>query len=223
MINFVLKIQDNETLRRIYHITASFIQLIPYYIMEEFYIEQNDLNVSLEKENVEIAILTRDDMELLGNREESNQTTEEFIHLLDSGCLCLAVKYKGEISAYSWCDMKYLRYKGRIVELKANEAYLFNARTYKAFRGKNLAPYLRNELYKLLNQRGIERFFSITLWSNTASMKFKEKLGAKPRELFLYIGLFRICHMHFLIRKYVYSISNETEPDLIFHKKANQL
>lgn len=202
MINFVLKIQENETLRRIYHITASFIQLIPYYIMEEFYIDQNNLNVSLEKKDVEITILTYDDMELLGNHEESNQTTEELIQLLDSGCLCWAIKHKGEISAYSWFDLKYLRYKGRIVELKAAEAYLFNARTYKKFRGKNLAPYLRNELYKLLNQRGIERFFSITLWSNTASMKFKEKLGAKPIGLFLYVGLFRIFHMHFRIRRY---------------------
>ncbi|MGO9136263.1 MAG: GNAT family N-acetyltransferase [Syntrophales bacterium] len=199
MINVVLKIQENLTLLRIYRVLSSVIQLIPYYITEEFYIEQQKLNVSLEEDS-KISILTRDDMELLGNHEESEATTKELIHLLDSGCLCLAVKYKDEIAAYSWCDPNYVRYKGRIVALKRNEAYLFQARTYKAFRGKNLAPYVRNELCKLLKQRGVERFFSITLWSNTAAMKFKQKLGAKPIELFLYVALFRKFKMHFRLR-----------------------
>ena len=200
MINFVLKIQENQTLRRIYRTVSSLIQLIPYYIMEEFYIDQQKLNVPLEKEDLEIGILTRDDMELLGNHEESPVTTQELIRLLEGGCLCLAVRYKGEIAAYSWCDIKYLSYKGRIVALKRNEAYLFDARTYKAFRGKNLAPYVRYELCKLLNKQGIERFFSMTIWSNTASMKFKQKLGAKPITLFLYVGLLRKYHLHFRLR-----------------------
>jgi hypothetical protein len=200
MINIVLKIQENKTLLRIYRTVSSLIQLIPYYIMEEFYDDQKKLNVPLGKEDTEIGILTRDDMELLGNHEESNETTEELIRLLEGGCLCLAVRYKGEITAYSWCDLNHLRYKGRIVALKRNEAYLFNARTYKAFRGKNLAPYVRYELCRLLNDRGIKKFISITLWSNTASTKFKQKLDAKPLELFLYIGFFRKFHMHFRLR-----------------------
>lgn len=200
MINFVLKIQENQTLLRIYRTVSSLIQLIPYYIMEEFYDDQKNLNVVLGKEDTEIGILTRDDMEILGNQEESSETTKELIQWIEGGCLCLAIRYKGEIAAYSWCDLNYLSYKGRIVALKRNEAYLFDARTYKAFRGKNLAPYVRYELCKLLNKRGIEKFFSITLWSNTASMKFKQKLGAKPIELFLYIGFFRKFHLHFRLR-----------------------
>jgi RimJ/RimL family protein N-acetyltransferase len=200
MINFVLKIQENPALMRIYHVVSSLIQLIPYYIMEEFYSDQKKVNVTLGKEDSEIGILARDDMELLGNNEESNVTTEELIRWLEAGCLCLAVRYKGEIVAYSWCDFNYLSYKGRTVALKQNEAYLFSARTYKAFRGRNLAPYVRYELCKLLKKRGVERLYSITLWSNTASAKFKQKLGAKPRELFLYVGLLRKFHMHFRLR-----------------------
>jgi RimJ/RimL family protein N-acetyltransferase len=168
--------------------------------MEEFYDDQQNLNIPLAKEDSEISILTRDDMALLGNNKESNVTTQELIRLLEGGCLGLAFRYKGKIAAYSWCDLNYINFKGRIVALKPNEACLFDARTYKAFRGKNLAPYVRHELCRLLNKRGIDRFFSITLWSNTASMKFKQKLGAKPIELFLYVGLFRKFHMHFRLR-----------------------
>jgi hypothetical protein len=200
MINFVLKIQENPTLMKIYHTASSLIQVIPYYIYHEFYSDQNILNVPFGKEDSEIGILTHDDMYLIGNHEESNMTAEEFIGWLEAGRICLAFKYKGEIAAYSWCDLNCLQYKGRKIALKQNEACLFNARTYKAFRGKNLAPYVRNEFCKLLQQRGINRFLSITLWSNTASIRFKQKLGARPTQLFLYIGLLRKFHIHLRLK-----------------------
>jgi len=202
MINFVLKIQENPTLMRIYHIVSSLIQLIPYYIIEEYFHDQKKLNVPFKKEDSEIGILTREDMELLGNHEENNIKTEELIRWLEDGRLCVAFRYKGNIASYSWCDLNYLQYKGRTVALKQNEAFLFHARTYKTFRGKNLAPCVRNELCKLLKQRGIDRFLSMTIWSNTASMKFKQKLGARPIELFLYVGLFRKFHIHFRLKKW---------------------
>ena len=200
MINFVLKIQENPTLKKIYHTASSLIQVIPYYIYDEFYSDQNILKVPFEKEDSEISILTHEDMYRLGNHLESDVTAEESIAWLDAGRICLAFKYKGEIAAYSWCDLNFLNYKGRTVALKPNEAYLFNARTYKSFRGKNIAPYVRNELFKLLKQRGINRFLSITLWSNTASIRFKQKLGGRPTQLFLYVGLFRKFHLHFRLR-----------------------
>jgi hypothetical protein len=200
MRNIVLIIQENKTLLRIYRAISSWVELIPYYLMEEYYIDQQNWISPLEREDTQIVILTRDDMEPLGNHEENNETTQKLIRLLEGGCLCLAVRYKGEIAAYSWCDPNYLRYKGRTVALKRNEAYLFDARTYRAFRGNNLAPYVRQELCKLLKERGIEKFFSISLWSNTASMKFKQKLGAKPIELFLYVGFLRKYHLHLRLR-----------------------
>ena len=200
MINFVLKIQENKTLFRAYHAVSSLVQVIPYYIMEEFFNDQDELNIIPGIEDFVIAVLTHDDMAYLGNHEESSATTEQYHRMMDNGCLCVAAKHRGEIAAYSWADQYHLSYKGKTIALKQNEAYLFDARTYKAFRGKNLAPYVRNELYKLLKQKGIDRFLSVTLWSNTASMKFKQKLGAKPIELFLYVGLFRKFHMHFRLR-----------------------
>ncbi len=200
MINFVLKIQENKTLFSAYRAVSSLVQVIPYYIMEEVFIEQDELNIIPGIGDFEITVLTHEDMAYLGNHEESSATTEQYIRMMDNGCICLAAKHRGEIAAYSWADQYHLNYKGKTIALKQNEASLFDARTYKAFRGKNLAPYVRNELYKLLKQKGIDRFLSVTLWSNTASMKFKQKLGAKPIELFLYVGLFRKYHMHFRLR-----------------------
>ena len=200
MTNFVLKIQENPLLLEIYRKAASIIQILPYYITEEKFDERNEINVPLKKEDLQIELLPRNEIESLAHHEESNVAATEWIQHVNNGCLCMAVRYKGQIAAYSWCDPNYLRFKGRVVKLKQNEAALFGARTYKAFRGNNLAPYVRYEFYKLLKQRGIERFYSTTLWSNTSSMKFKRKLGARNVELSLYVSLFRKYRLHFRLR-----------------------
>jgi len=200
-MNFVLKIQESQALLRCYRILSSLVQLVPYYVMEEVFMDQDRLTTTPGIADPEIAILTRDEMKFIGNHKENLSTTEEYIRLLESGCICMAVKSKGEIAAYSWCDPNYFRFKGRVVALNQNETYLFDARTYKAFRGKNLAPYVRYELYKFMKKRGAEKFYSVTLMSNDSSMKFKRKLGAKPIELFVYIGLLRKFNVHFRLRK----------------------
>ena len=202
MINFVLKIQENKTLLKAYHIVSSLVQVIPYYIMKEVFVDHDELSIIPRVEDLEISVLTRDDMAYLGNHKEGSASTEQYNRMIDSGCICLAAKHKGEIASYSWADQRYLTYKGKTIVLKQNEAYLFDARTYKAFRGKNLAPYVRHELYKLLRQRGVDRFLSITLLSNTASMRFKQKVGANPIDMFLYVGLLRKFHMHFHLKNY---------------------
>lgn len=203
MINFVLKIQDNKTLFKAYSMVSSLVQVIPYYIMEEVFIDNDRLNNIPKIDDLEIALLTRDDMAYLGNHKEGSATTVQYNRMIDNGCICLAAKHKGEIASYSWANQHSLTYKGKTIVLEQNEAYLFDARTYKAFRGKNFAPYVRYELYKLLRQRGVDRFLSITLLSNSASMRFKQKVGAEPKDMFLYVGLLRKFHMHFHLRNFV--------------------
>jgi hypothetical protein len=200
MINFVQIIEENPILLKMYRVVSSWVQLLPYYIMEEYHVDNIMLDFPLGRENTEFAFLTPVDMAYIGNHKESSSTAEDYLQLLEGGCLCLAIKYRGEIAAYSWCNLTFLTYKGRSVALRRNEAYLFDARTYKAFRGKNLAPYVRHELCNVLKQRGIERLLSISLWSDSSSMKFKKKLGAKPIELFLYFGLFKKFHLHLRLR-----------------------
>jgi hypothetical protein len=154
MINFVLKIQENQILIRIYHTVSSLIQLIPYYIMEEYYIDYANLNVPLEKEDSEICLLTLDDMALLGNHEESNIKPEELTRWLNAGRLCLAFKYKGEIAAYSWCDLGYLEYKGRKVALKQNEAYLFQAKNIQALPKKKYGTQREKRTLQIAEAKG---------------------------------------------------------------------
>ena len=83
-----------------------------------------------------------------------------------------------------------------------DEAYLENMYTYENFRGKNLAPYLRYQCYKMLAGEGKNVCYSMTQCFNTSSRKFKAKLGARHRELYLHIGLFKRFRRTVLLRRY---------------------
>lgn len=109
---------------------------------------------------------------------------------LRTGFLCFAVKDGRRIVAKMWCDLKecndpvYRRYLG------PREAYLFNAYTDPAMRGRNLAPYMRQQCYAALQAIGRDRVFSCTDYTNWPARRFKAKLGAVDERLCVAVSLF---------------------------------
>ena len=101
-----------------------------------------------------------------------------------------------------WCNLRKCDDESLSFPLKDDEAYLFDARTFKVYRGKNLAPYLRYQLYKCLEQLGRTKFFSITLALDTSALNFKKKLKAKPLNLYLYVNLFQRFTWNIPLRSY---------------------
>ena len=81
-----------------------------------------------------------------------------------------------------WCNLEKCDSNAITFKLREDEAYLMDARTFASYRGMNLAPYLRVELYRHLRKMGRTRFISVTDYFNTAAQRFKEKLNAKPQK-----------------------------------------
>jgi hypothetical protein len=74
--------------------------------------------------------------------------------------------------------------------------------TFEAYRGKNLAPYLRYHSYKLLEDQGIDKLYSISAYFNKSSLKFKQKLNAQHLQLLLHVGLFKRFHWNYTLKTY---------------------
>jgi hypothetical protein len=202
-MNLVLLIQENPNFRRIYHILSWMVKIIPYYLVREYLLNESEVNVKPRLSPIEVIFLEASDMKIISKNPEVPDTEEELLKRLDEGCWCLGIKHKGEIAAYTWCNLRTCRFKRINTPLRDDEAYLLDARTFKANRGKNLAPYLRYQLYKHLAQRGRTKFYSITIMSNTSSMKFKEKLGGRPLKLYLYIGFCDKYHLNILLKTFI--------------------
>lgn len=118
------------------------------------------------------------------------------------GHTCFGLKFQGEIVAFSWFALNESFTMLYPVSLKPNEAYLFNMFVQPAFRGHHLAPILRQRSYEVLRGLGRDTFFSITVVSNEASWRFKQKLGAQRVLLVWYLALAGKFERRWVIRRY---------------------
>jgi ribosomal protein S18 acetylase RimI-like enzyme len=99
-------------------------------------------------------------------------------------------------------EFQELRYKATLINLKNNEAYLWNMYTKESYRGRNLAPYLRYKSYEMLKEMGRDVIYSISDSFNTPAIKFKEKLNAEEVKHILYVKLFKCKARGFVLKSW---------------------
>ena len=178
----------------------------PYFLMKEFFIPTHDLRVNITPRMPSLTtdfLDTREIESILDYPERKGIVQSYKFHdRISDGCLCLGVKHELEIIAYTWCDLKQCNHKPLRFNLKKTEAYLFDMYIFKAYRGRNIAPYLRHQQYSHLKQRGLTDFFSIIDAFNKPSLQYHRKLGARPIKLYLYLKLGEFFERNFLLKSY---------------------
>ncbi|MCK5707823.1 MAG: hypothetical protein KAI43_09225 [Candidatus Aureabacteria bacterium] len=173
----------------------------PYYIVQEGIGEIVIPEAKCDLSDYSLEFFEPVDMKAIGE-EKCGYSEERMIAMLEEGKKCYGMKFNGEIAVFMWIDLKECHYRPSRVPLEKSEAYLFHMYTMYPHRGKNLAPYLRYKCYEMLREMGRDTFYSVTEYFNSASMKFKQKLKAKPLKLIFYIELFRKLRWSFTIKKY---------------------
>ena len=169
-----------------------------YYLTQEFLFDEIDLNLKPELAPLEADFLSSSEIKNIYDHPENKLSMRDNKNFIEERCLCFALKYNGEILTYLWCNLD--RCHGLYpFPLKEDEAYLSGAFTFRAYRGKNLAPFLRYQVYKHLNQTGKTRIYSLTDVFNTPAIKFKNKLKAKPLKIIINIMFFNKYNWNFTI------------------------
>jgi hypothetical protein len=189
-MNPVLLIQENPFLLNVYRKLSSVVKIVPYVLMEERYVEELEPAIHPSIDNLIFVRLNRNDILEIASHKEVLKSADSMLANLKEGTICLGLKHNGKIVSYTWCNLEVCSFKNWKMKLNSDEAYLYDIRTFESYRGMNLAPYLRYELYKLLVDQGRTRFYSISLLANVSSFKFKEKLGAKRIKKKVYISFF---------------------------------
>lgn len=152
------------------------------------------------------------DFEVFGEREiaiiasfpeQGAPFTETYVlESLERGHTCLGVKHQGEIVGFTWFALDATHSKLHPAAMQPNEAYLFNMYVVPEVRGHNLAPILRFKSYEILRKMGRDTFYSITLTSNQASWRFKQKLNAQRIFLGLYVDFFGAFDSRWILRRF---------------------
>lgn len=177
------------------------LDINPYYWVQEEVTACLEPEIKGNPSEYSVKSLNIDEFKLI-TENESNSSIKEMIDGLKKGQLCISLVHNGNIAAYTFIELQDFLYYNKKIKLKDNEAYLLNMWTFHAYRGKNLAPYLRYQSYRLLEKQGRTIKYSITQYFNKSSIKFKNKLNSKHLKLYLSIALFKKFYWNFCIKEF---------------------
>ena len=84
---------------------------IPFYLVEEGFFGKSSMSVEPKINPLEVVELGPADMAVVGAQREKDHTEEEMLEMSSRGCVCLGLKYQGEIAALMWYDLRQCSYK----------------------------------------------------------------------------------------------------------------
>jgi GNAT superfamily N-acetyltransferase len=179
------------------------LRIEPYYLMVEG-IKGSSLPPPIEAlAKCEFGFLGPQDMKAIAAIPDRQFSEEDLMGRLEEGKKCFGAKYRGAVVAFSWCNFTECAFEmHRLFSLRDDEAYLFDAYTVEAFRGKGIAPYLRSCWYQELEKVGRTKCYSITVALNAAAAQFKNKLQAQVVELRVFVEVLRTWRFHSSLWKY---------------------
>jgi ribosomal protein S18 acetylase RimI-like enzyme len=172
------------------------IYIYPYYIYLEQPPESEASDTKMIKDNLQLRLANKDDIEEMLSFPDRLDDRDKFIKRLDRGDHCILARYTGKIVGFSWATTSFYEFLHFKYELDDNEAYLYDAYTASAYRGLKIAYHLRNRLYKELEKNGKFKFYSVTIKSNKAAVRFKRNIQAKVIENGFHLNLFNKWHYH---------------------------
>lgn len=178
------------------------ITITPFYLVREGLFSNDEIPVTTNLASCETIFLQPSDMKTIAAYKDRDQSEEGMLEMLEHGCHCMGIKHHNTIVAYGWYDLKICNSPYIKFPLKDDEAYLFGARTVKAYRGNNLAPYLRYQMYMHLKKEGRPTIYSLTDFSNVSSIRFKKKLGAYHLKLYVFLRLTKNYRRSLLLRNF---------------------
>lgn len=195
---FHKNIHENRMLTLLHWLGRKGFGVFPFYLTLE-----GDSKITYKKlPGYSTVLLKVKDMKELEKIPGRYVSSEQLSAQFREGIRCLGIKHNKKIVAFTWYNLKKCTARTFPFDLKENEAYLTDAYTIEDYRGKGIAPYLRNELYKILRKSGRHVFYSITEYFNYSSINFKKKLGAKNILLGLHFEFFKKIRFTIKLRKY---------------------
>lgn len=179
------------------------ILFYPYIVFQEF--AEARFSREPDPDTFHARQLTEKDIAQLAAIPERPCTEARMRERFSRGHVGIGAFEQKSIVAYTWCDLHKLSSPGQrsaLRQLRSDEAYLYDAYTVPRCRGRGLVPFLRSEVYKVMQELGRRRLYSVSLVFNRSARRFKAKLGASEVELRLSINLFQKYKRDLLLKRY---------------------
>ncbi len=180
------KLKYSNWLRLLFDTVAKVgVRITPYFVAEEGEWDGGPPDGDPRFEAYLCRRLSVDDMGPLSRIPGRPYSERRLIQRLQDGHLCFGLIKDGNVVSFSWIDPNEGRSGLCRFLLQAHEAYYYDLYTLPAFRGRQLALYLRHQTYRHLPKLGLSKYYSVIDALNTPAVKFKKKLQAR----FIYTGV----------------------------------
>jgi hypothetical protein len=184
-----------------FHLKRMGVTISPYYWIQEG-VSDGPAPVLEDEEAYSVHFFGPEEISIIAPLREKDIPGAKLYERLEAGQKCLGIRYRGEIAAFMWFDLDECNAKENRLRLGDHEAYLFDMYTLMPFRGRNIAPYLRYQSYRVLREMGRDTLYSISMYLNRPAVRFKRKLDARFLWLGLYVELFKRVRWHWIIKRY---------------------
>ncbi len=171
------------------------IEICPFLLFQEGLIEGRIQRLETDCAPYRFGLFDRDNIKAIARLPERRIAEHVMLKKLDEGKLCYGLTDNEQVASFTWCDLYECNFPGYRFPLEPDEAYMFDAHTAKAFRGKGLAPWVRYQTYRELERLGKHRPYSVSGRFNTQAMRFKEKLNGRVIDEGVWVELFKRWHL----------------------------
>jgi hypothetical protein len=204
LINIIKKIRDRIRYRLVLsyifeRLATIGVDIKPFYFCIKFLPEKIDPNLEPKLEPLAANFLSSSEINRIYEHPENKQLMRDNKRLLEEGYRCFGLKYNDEVVSYLWCNLRRC-HEVNPFRLGEDEAYLSGVFTFKAYRGKYLAPFLRYQLYQHLTRMGKTKVYTLINIFNTPAIKLNKKLNSKPQKIIININLFNKYTWNFMTR-----------------------
>ncbi|MCB2208714.1 MAG: hypothetical protein KQH67_10520 [Bacteroidetes bacterium] len=155
------------------------IYINPYFVYQEFTHAFEDNYQQIPLQEIKIRLLEKKDLIKILSFPDRLDSLERLQNRLNRGDIGISAWHHNDLIAFSWANITSFEFLSTKFNLFENEAYLYDAYTSNEFRGKRMAYFLRYELYKILEEKRIDKLYSVSLKYNTAAVKFKKNINAE--------------------------------------------
>lgn len=121
----------------------------------------------------------------------------------DVGDVAVGVFDGEQLVSFTWASTRFLGLQGSppIRELDTGEAFVYDAFTHAAYRGRGLVSASVGVLKRVLVNRGCSRAYSATTVFNGSARRMRNKVGSQAMQCRLSISLFGRFHRDFALGK----------------------
>ncbi|MDT0558738.1 GNAT family N-acetyltransferase [Ichthyenterobacterium sp. W332] len=177
------------------------IDIMPYYWVREEVTPVIPPKIRGEDKNFKISIFGESEINFVKSTIIGIEQ-KDLLSDLKRGEICIGLKNGEDVAAYMFIKKAPFYFRKRKFSLNTNEAYLHSMYTFERFRGKNLAPFLRYHSYRLLEEQGVNTFYSVSEFFNKSTIKFKKKMNSDHLKLFMSIVFFKKWTWNFTLKNF---------------------